>query len=86
MFKRLNLSSKFSTNLTSDQTLFTETINGVIKERKGRPRLIMSSTSWTPDEDFSILLKALEEIDGEIGREVLCIVTGKGPEKVRGRR
>ncbi|GMH58275.1 hypothetical protein TrST_g9596 [Triparma strigata] len=81
LFKRLNLSSKFSTNLTSDQTLFTETINGVIKERKGRPRLIMSSTSWTPDEDFSILLKALEEIDGEIGREVLCIVTGKGPEK-----
>ncbi|XP_061837408.1 chitobiosyldiphosphodolichol beta-mannosyltransferase [Nerophis lumbriciformis] len=54
--------------------------------RPGRPALLMSSTSWTKDEDFSILLQALQEYEGFIQGgaslpELICIITGKGPQK-----
>jgi beta-1,4-mannosyltransferase len=49
-----------------------------------RSALIVSSTSWTEDEDFAILLMALKEYDvkaasGAARLEV--VVTGKGPQK-----
>lgn len=61
--------------------------------RLGRPALLVSSTSWTPDEDFSILLDALEIYERKAREhhrskegpgglpKVLMIVTGKGPLK-----
>lgn len=62
--------------------------------RSDRPALLVSSTSWTPDEDFSILLDALSRYEVEARRrnetqekdkdrlpKVLAIVTGKGPLK-----
>ncbi|KAL0933357.1 glycosyl transferase group 1 [Colletotrichum truncatum] len=57
---------------------------------EGTTRLIVSSTSWTPDEDFGLLLDALvayahpEEAVTEngVGRpHILAIITGKGPQK-----
>lgn len=54
---------------------------------KGRRKLIVSSTSWTPDEDFSLLLDALVRYS-ELATsshphlpELLVIITGKGPQK-----
>ena len=53
----------------------------------GKSRLLVSSTSWTPDEDFSVLLEALINYsDLAITThphlpEVLVVVTGKGPQK-----
>jgi len=49
-------------------------------------KILFSSTSWTPDEDFGLLLNALVTLDERTGGtytfpEILCVVTGKGPQK-----
>ena len=82
---------------TKTQTLWTEErrhIDGTtakkIRYRRGRPALITSSTSWTADEDFGTLLRALVELDMKISAapggggsalRVVVVVTGKGPQK-----
>lgn len=61
--------------------------------RGDRPALLVSSTSWTPDEDFGILLDAMEKYE-ERARTIntstkeksqlpklLVIVTGKGDQR-----
>lgn len=48
----------------------------------GHLRLLVSSTSWTPDEDFSIFLDALVKYGSSRGRiPLLVIITGRGPQK-----
>lgn len=41
--------------------------------------LLVSSTSWTPDEDFDLFVGALEALDSALPRAIHVIVTGKGP-------
>ncbi|KAJ4427362.1 hypothetical protein ANN_24982 [Periplaneta americana] len=54
----------FRSNDSSTSTIFTEVLSsGEAVWRKDRPGLIVSSTSWTEDEDFSILLSALQGED-----------------------
>lgn len=48
----------------------------------GNVRLLVSSTSWTPDEDFSILLDALVEYAASPSHApLLVVITGRGPQK-----
>lgn len=48
----------------------------------GHTRLIVSSTSWTPDEDFSILLDALISYARSApAHPIVAIITGRGPQK-----
>jgi beta-1,4-mannosyltransferase len=70
------------------QTLLTEVVSETcVKHRPNRPWLLVSSTSWTPDEDFDLLLQALVELDQSISAnnddvnkvKVLVLITGKGP-------
>ncbi|KAI4893932.1 hypothetical protein NFI96_018183 [Prochilodus magdalenae] len=69
------------------QTAFTERDKtGAVTAVAGRPALLLSSTSWTEDEDFSVLLQALEDYEGFVGEErnlpsLVCVITGKGPLK-----
>lgn len=73
------------TRVIDDKTLLQPLINKSM-------RLIVSSTSWTPDEDFSILLSALEKYASATTTSasspstpgpspILAIITGKGPQK-----
>ena len=50
----------------------------------GNTKLLVSSTSWTPDEDFSLLLSALCTYSASSSQDlppILAIITGKGPQK-----
>ncbi|PGH23558.1 hypothetical protein AJ80_02338 [Polytolypa hystricis UAMH7299] len=53
----------------------------------GKRRLLVSSTSWTPDEDFALLIDALGKYSTHASTSnlqipPLCvIITGKGPQK-----
>ena len=55
----------------------------------GKTKLLVSSTSWTPDEDFSILLDALVRYSDLAMTshpylpEIIAVITGKGPLKNR---
>ncbi|CAO3648255.1 unnamed protein product [Mucor hiemalis] len=66
-------------------TLLTDADDkGLLMWRKDRPRLIVSSTSWTEDEDFSVLLKAVELYEKEAkpsDPKLLFVITGNGPQK-----
>ena len=67
-------------------TPFTQVTSSALPSmRLDRPAVLVSSTSWTEDEDFSILLDALSIYEhraraagGTLPR-VLMFVTGKGP-------
>ena len=74
----------------TDKTIFLnnlpETTDKAGNLESGTCKLLVSSTSWTPDEDFGILLTALESYACEATSnpnlpEILAIITGKGPMK-----
>ncbi|KAJ9621650.1 mannosyltransferase [Taxawa tesnikishii (nom. ined.)] len=64
-----------------------ETAHHADKIMKKHWRLVVSSTSWTADEDFSILLDALVAYSATVAWDtkkypkILAIITGKGPLK-----
>lgn len=66
-----------------DENPFTRSRSGEIELRSDRPALVISSTSWTPDEDFAILLRAIEVLDNRLRENgninVKFVITGKGP-------
>ncbi|XP_013417721.1 chitobiosyldiphosphodolichol beta-mannosyltransferase-like [Lingula anatina] len=74
---------------SNGQSVFVEKMEtGEILEKDDRPALLVSSTSWTEDEDFSLLLSALEKYDQAVQSNrnlrlphIICAITGKGPLK-----
>ena len=69
-------------------TVFTQVDNERYSWNLNRPALLVSSTSWTEDEDFSILFDALAKYEETVNirkrarlPRVICVITGKGPLK-----
>jgi beta-1,4-mannosyltransferase len=66
---------------------------GAVVRRADAPAILISSTSWTADEDFGVLLQALRSLDASLvdaeaapadgprPARVVALVTGKGPLK-----
>lgn len=86
----LKLGQDFKDPQQLNSTMFTEEFaRGRVNLRDDRPALLVSSTSWTEDEDFGILLKALDHYESTITHEdpsfyprtLICVITGKGPLK-----
>ncbi|XP_076297445.1 chitobiosyldiphosphodolichol beta-mannosyltransferase [Lasioglossum baleicum] len=67
-----------------NSTIFTECILDEVHLKSKRLGFIVSSTSWTEDEDFSILLNALQDYENAVGEKIynlpdlICVITGKG--------
>lgn len=40
---------------------------------------LMTSTSWTPDEEIEMLLRAADKLDSKLTQGLSIIITGKGP-------
>jgi len=69
-----------------DCTILTERVKKTVKFISNRPALIVSSTSWTADEDFGIMFAAIKEYDNRACERhdlphLLFVITGKGPMK-----
>jgi len=47
-------------NCPKYESVFTQVDNGQVSLKNTRPGLLVSSTSWTEDEDFNFLLEALQ--------------------------
>lgn len=55
------LGKKYENIICEDgSTKFTKVVDGKPILKISRPGIIVSSTSWTEDEDFSVLFKALQ--------------------------
>ncbi|XP_022165464.1 chitobiosyldiphosphodolichol beta-mannosyltransferase-like [Myzus persicae] len=83
-FKTITLTEKHNLLKKMNLNSFTElSETGEVRLKSNRPSLLVSSTSWTPDEDFSILLKALQKYDesDDIYPKLICVITGRGPLK-----
>lgn len=75
--------SQFQSLSSAERVSFLKNLQETQDFRPETDKLLVSSTSWTADEDFQILLDALVAYDSEaISKpKLLVIITGKGPMK-----
>ncbi|KAI8811334.1 glycosyl transferases group 1-domain-containing protein [Cladochytrium replicatum] len=83
LYLRVGESLGFTKGNNNSTFLVRRDETGTYVRRTDRPVLVVSSTSWTEDEDFSILLKAADIYDSSplALPHVLFVITGKGPKK-----
>jgi beta-1,4-mannosyltransferase len=93
VFRRLSLRESHELfekyNETKGSITEMDDVDKVIRYKENRHILMISSTSWTPDEDFNLLLdsfilcekKLSKEKDFKKVNKVLFIITGRGPSR-----
>lgn len=72
----LNLKSTFTTHMVGKSK---------IEYKIARPAVLVTSTSFTEDEDLGVLFDALKMYDGVLNRDtpgLVVFITGRGPMKV----
>eukprot|EP00033_Pygsuia_biforma_P003110 GCRY01003417.1.p1 GENE.GCRY01003417.1~~GCRY01003417.1.p1 ORF type:complete len:447 (-),score=70.21 GCRY01003417.1:42-1382(-) len=85
--KELCLKSVFTCNENETPFTYEDSQDCIVKAKPNHPALIVSSTSWTKDENFAVLLEALVLFDAQVDAnpalypECAVLITGKGPEK-----
>ena len=93
IFKRLELDEshlmfqEYFNPKSKEENEITFINKGKVQFVEDRPILMLSSTSWTPDEDFNILLKAIVKTEEKLIefqkgkpknlRKIIFIITGK---------
>ncbi|OMJ07138.1 Chitobiosyldiphosphodolichol beta-mannosyltransferase [Smittium culicis] len=87
--KGIQVPEKFSSGLTNSNAksiTLDDTINSQNNAKK--PIILVTGTSYTPDEDLDVLLNALKKYNSEATKDtesfspnILVVVTGKGPMK-----
>ena len=90
VFKKLNLEESHQLfqkyEITKNIFTFLDS-NGKVSNKNNKPFLMISSTSWTPDEDFNLLLDSFILTEKKLRnsfdkfKKVLFIITGRGPNK-----
>ena len=58
----------------------------IVQDKQDKPITMISSTSWTPDEDFNMLLNCFINVEKTLNnkeglKKVLFLITGRGPMK-----
>jgi beta-1,4-mannosyltransferase len=89
VFKKVDVetSHKVLEKYQETKGIFTEiSVHNEIKWKKRRPMMMLSSTSWTPDENFDILLDCFKLIEQNTPNSmtedrVIFLITGRGPMK-----
>lgn len=95
VFKPVDQGDLSGKELNESRFTMPDALNkNVIRWRPNRPAIIISSTSWTEDEDFDILYETLdkynqcrtEQLADSISSsdylpKLVCVITGKGPLK-----
>ncbi|NXQ35404.1 ALG1 mannosyltransferase, partial [Alaudala cheleensis] len=73
---------------SAHRSAFTDRSSGSVVQPRGRPALLISSTSWTAPRDLSALTSVLSSSDyerfikeGAKLPALVCVITGKGPLK-----
>ncbi|OMJ19880.1 Chitobiosyldiphosphodolichol beta-mannosyltransferase [Smittium culicis] len=87
--KGIQVPEKFSSQLTkSDAKSITLDDKTNSDNNSKRPVILVTGTSYTPDEDLDVLLNALKKYNSEATKDtesfspnILVVVTGKGPMK-----
>ena len=88
-FHRLNMAEKhiLYDKIFPETNDFTEEVGSRAAYREDRSLLIVSSTSYTADEDFMVMIEALDYVESYITvsekdlPSIRVVVTGKGPQK-----